>query len=73
VAWFTGQREFAHLHSPEVLDIRLPKSAQDELRTDPRAIFRQNRSAWVEFKIESETDLDDALRLLRIAHEAAGA
>jgi len=73
LAWFTGQREFAHLHSPEILDIRLPKSVQDELRTDPRATFRQHRSAWVEFRIESKTDIDDALRLLRIAHEAAGA
>ena len=72
-AWFTGQREFAHLHSPEVLDIRLPKSVQDELRTDPRATFRKHRSAWVEFRIESEADLEDAVRLLRIAEKAAGA
>ena len=72
-AWFAHGREFAHLHAGDVIDIRLPTNTQRELRSDPRAMFRKNRSAWVEFRFLSAADIEDAIRLLRIAYDATRA
>jgi hypothetical protein len=69
-AWRIGRREFAHLHSPSLLDLRLPRSIQTRLRTDPRAHFRAGRSEWLELEFHSH---DDVVAVVALACEAAAA
>ena len=66
-AWRIGGREFAHLHSATLLDLRLPRSVQSRLRADPRAHFRAARSEWLEFEFHTEQDVSDLLALAREA------
>jgi hypothetical protein len=70
-AWFVAAREFAHLHSNSLLDLRLPLPMQSRLRNDPRAHFRRHSSAWVELEFHSAQDVADLLRLARQAAVAA--
>ena len=67
-AWRINGREFAHLHSDCLIDLRLPRSVQARLRKDPRAHFRRHPSAWVELEFHTAQDI---LKLLPLAHEAA--
>jgi len=71
-AWQIDGREFAHLHSNSLLDLRLPGAMQARLRHDPRAHFRRRPSAWVEFEFHNARDVADLLRLAREAAAAAG-
>ena len=71
MAWRTAGREFAHLHSPSLIDLRLPPRLQRELRADPRARFRAGRSEWLEFEFRSPEDVADVVRLAREAATAA--
>ena len=66
-AWFVQGREFAHLHSEELLDLRLPRSIQAGLRSDPKARFRKSPSAWLEFEFHT---VDDVARLIELAGNA---
>ena len=66
-AWRIEGREFAHLHSDTLLDLRLPRAAQSRLRGDSRARFRAARSEWLEFEFHTEQDVSD---LLALAQEA---
>ncbi len=70
LAWRVAGREFAHLHSETLLDLRLPRASQLRLRTDPRAHFRAGASQWLEMEFHSELDVSD---LLVFAKEAAAA
>jgi len=70
-AWQIDGREFAHLHSNSLLDLRLPPDVQARLRDDPRAHFRRHTSAWVEFEFHSAQDVADLLALARQAAAAA--
>jgi hypothetical protein len=70
-AWQIDGREFAHLHSNSLLDLRLPGGLQARLRVDPRARFRRRPSAWVEFEFHSARDVADLLSLARQAAAAA--
>ena len=72
-AWRVAGCEFAHLHSDTLLDLRLPRAAQQRLRTDPRAHFRTGASQWLELEFHSEQDVDDLLVLAREAAAAARA
>jgi len=69
-AWFVAGREFAHLHSNLLLDLRLPPSLQTRLRNDPRAHFRRRSSAWLELEFHTARDVAD---LLDLARQAAAA
>jgi len=69
-AWFVAGREFAHLHSASVLDLRLPSPLQARLRNDPRAHFRRHSSAWLELEFHSAGDVADLLALARKAAAA---
>lgn len=73
LAWRIGKREFAHLHSPTVLDLRLPRPQQAKLRGDPRAHFRGGRSEWLEIEFRSAQDVAMIAELAREAAEAASA
>jgi hypothetical protein len=70
-AWFVDGREFAHLHSASVLDLRLPSKLRVGLRDDPRAHFRPNSSAWLELAFHTIQDVADILGLARQAAAAA--
>lgn len=73
VAWFCGKREIAHLHSPTSFDARVPKPEQRAWKDDPRLVPRKSASPWMEIRIETDADVEDALRLVRLAAEAAQA
>lgn len=70
-AWRAGGREFAHLHSDTLLDLRLPSAVQSRLRGDARAHFRAGRSHWVEVEFHSAQDVADLLVFVREAVAAA--
>jgi hypothetical protein len=70
-AWFVAGREFAHLHSTSLLDLRLPPPLQARLRNDPRAHFRRHSSAWLELEFHTIQDVADLLTLARQAAAAA--
>ena len=67
LAWRIEGREFAHLHSDTLLDLRLPRATQSRLRGDSRARFRAARSLWLELEFHTEQDVSD---LLALAQEA---
>jgi Family of unknown function (DUF5519) len=70
-AWRIGAREFAHLHSDTLLDLRLPRPVQARLRGDSRAHFRAGRSEWVEVEFHNEQDVPDLIALAQQALAAA--
>ena len=69
-AWSIAGREFAHLHSASLIDLRLPRSLQAKLRSDLRAHFRTGRSEWLEFEFRSPADIP---KIAELAREAAAA
>jgi Luciferase len=70
-AWVVSGREFAHLHSDDRLDLRLPQSVQATLRSDPRVRFRKSRSEWLELEFHSIEDVTHLEALARRAWAAA--
>jgi len=70
-AWRINGREFAHLHSDSLIDLRLPPAAQARLRNDPRAHFRRHPSPWVKFEFHTAQDVLDLLPLAQQAAMAA--
>jgi len=66
-AWSIAGREFAHLHTDDVIDLRLSRAKQALLRGDPRARFRGSPSAWVELEFHSASDV---AHVVAIAHDA---
>ena len=72
-AWSVAGREFAHLHSSNLLDLRLPRPLQARLRADPKARFRKSASDWVEFEFHTSADVTHLAGLAREAWIAAKA
>ena len=70
-AWSVAGREFAHLHADHLLDLRLPRALQADLRSDARAHFRKSRSEWIEFEFHTPEDVALAGALARAAWAAA--
>ena len=66
-AWSVAGREFAHLHADDLIDLRLPRPIQANLRSDPKAHFRKGASEWLEFEFHTE---DDVAHLASLAREA---
>jgi len=69
-AWRVAGREFAHLHSASLIDLRLPRLLQAKLRADPRAHFRTGRSEWLELEFHSSADVP---KIAKLARQAAAA
>jgi hypothetical protein len=73
-AVWVGKREVAHFDTEEVLDIRLTKSLirsrRSDLRDDERIRLRRGTSDWLEFRVRDQSDVDDALSLIRDAVRA---
>ena len=72
-AWRVAGREFAHLHSASLIDLRLPRSLQATLRADPRAHFRTGKSEWLELEFRSPADVTMITELARKAVAAVRA
>ena len=70
-AWSVRGREFAHLHADDLLDLRLPRAAQRNLRSDPRARFRKSASEWIELEFHTAEDVAHIAELAREAWTAA--
>jgi hypothetical protein len=70
-AWLVEGREFAHLHSDELLDLRLPRAVQAGLRSDPKAHFRNSPSEWLELEFHTGEDVAHVAELARVAWAAA--
>ena len=72
-AWSVSGREFAHLHTDDVIDLRLPREVQARLRSDPKAHFRKGTSEWLEVEFHSDADVAHVALLAREAWAAAKA
>src|SRR5437870_4573350 len=77
-AVWCGTREVAHFHDGSgELEVRLTKAVvrerRAELKADERVTLRKSASDWIAFTIETKTDEDDALALVRAAVEANAA
>jgi Family of unknown function (DUF5519) len=70
-AIWVGKREVAHIDADGAVDIRLTRleirARRAELRADHRITFRASGSDWLEFRIGSDADLDDAVALATAA------
>jgi len=71
--WCNGT-EIAHFDADDVVDIRLTKATIRErragLRADKRVTLRKNQSDWVEMRISTADDVDDAVALVERAAAA---
>jgi len=65
-----GEAEIGHLHREGILDIPFPRSIRDALLE--RGLAEQHHflpnSGWVTFRVQTETDVAHAIRLLRISY-----
>jgi hypothetical protein len=71
LAWRVGTQEIAHLHSSEIIDIRLPAVLQRQWRNDPRLLPRPRRSDWIECRVRSDDDVEFAVMLVEVAAQSA--
>src|SRR5947207_6420396 len=72
LAWRVGTQEIAHLHSAEIIDIRLPAVLQRQWRGDPRLMPRPRRSDWIECRVRTDDDVEFAAMLVELAAQSAG-
>jgi hypothetical protein len=74
VAFRTGEREIAHFHGGQRLDVRLTRARIRELKSmgplDPRVTTRGASAEWVEVKFGDESDLPLVLELIEEAVRA---
>ncbi len=63
--------EFMHSHGPSFLDIRLSKADQAMALKDGNALPHRfaPQAGWVSFRIEKESDVEAAKRLIQLAYE----
>jgi Family of unknown function (DUF5519) len=71
VAFNSGRHELAHLHGNGLLDAFVGVRARDSVvrsgMASPHHVFP--RSGWVSFWIKTQSDLPNALELMRIAQQ----
>ena len=72
LAWRIGKQEIAHLHSAEIIDIRLPAALQRQWGSDSRLLPRPRRSDWIECRVRSDDDVEFAAMLIELAAESVG-
>ncbi|ELZ60884.1 MULTISPECIES: luciferase family protein [unclassified Haloferax] len=69
-AFVVAGRELGHVHDAGVVDLALTKRVRDALLTDgladPHRVVPD--SAWVTYRVRSDADVPDAMRLLRLAY-----
>ncbi len=68
-----GKRELGHLHGESLLDIPFPMKVRNELVASGR-VQRHHilpSSGWTSYRIRSESDVEQAIELLRLSHSIA--
>jgi hypothetical protein len=69
VEFTIGEREVGHVHGGRALDINFPKRVKDALIAEGSTNdHRFAGGGWTSFYLDSETDLERAIRLLRISY-----
>jgi predicted DNA-binding protein (MmcQ/YjbR family) len=72
-AFMLGKRELGHIHGDRLIDIPFPKPIRDELvssgQAEPHHILPN--SGWISFFLNSEADIDHAIKLMRRSFELA--
>uniref|UniRef100_UPI00374D59A5 luciferase domain-containing protein n=1 Tax=Natronococcus roseus TaxID=1052014 RepID=UPI00374D59A5 len=64
-------REIGHTHGTRVVDINFPKRVADHLITTGETNdHRFAGGGWTSFAIDSDADVDQATRLLRLSYTA---
>jgi hypothetical protein len=73
VEYRIGRREIGHIHGDQLLDIPFPKKVRDGIvvagRAQPHHVLPE--SGWVSFYLRQESDVEQAITLLRESYEIA--
>ena len=73
VEYGIGKREIGHIHGDHLVDIPFPKKVRDDIvaagRAQPHHILPE--TGWVSFHLRQETDVEQAIALLRESYEIA--
>ena len=73
VEYRLGTRELGHIHGDRLVDIPFPKKVRDEIVTaglaEPHHILPE--TGWVSFYLREESDVQNAIALLRRSYEIA--
>ena len=73
VEYGIGRREIGHIHGDHLVDIPFPKRVREEIvaagRAQPHHILPE--TGWVSFYLRQETDVEQAIALLRESYEIA--
>ena len=73
VEYRLGTRELGHIHGDHLVDIPFPKKVRDEIvnagLAEPHHILPE--TGWVSFYLREETDIQNAVELLRRSYEIA--
>ncbi len=73
-AYVVGDREFAHFHGKNEIDVRLTRAVQSKMRVqlkeDPRVKLRPGYSDWITIALARDEDLDFAFELVKQARNS---
>jgi len=73
VEYAIGKREIGHMHGDHLVDIPFPKKLRDEIvaagGAEPHHILPE--TGWVSFYLRQESDVEQAIALLRESYEIA--
>lgn len=73
VEYSLGKREIGHIHGDHLVDLPFPKKVRDEIvaagRAQPHHILPE--TGWVSFYLRQESDVEQAIALLRESYEIA--
>ncbi|HSL44759.1 MAG TPA: luciferase family protein [Anaerolineales bacterium] len=68
-----GKREIGHIHGDHLVDIPFPKKVRDQIvatgRAQPHHILPE--TGWVSFYLRQESDVEQAIALLRESYDIA--
>src|SRR2546422_8283564 len=70
-AYFYGNRNFAHFHGARHIDIRLPKSKQEEALHTGKALEHHYapQLGWVSCTLETEDQVESTKQLIKQAYD----
>src|SRR6185503_9795457 len=71
IEFLVGEREIGHLHGDRLLDVPFPRAVHEELiaagKVEPHHVLPQ--SGWISFWIEQDSDVDEAIAILRRSYD----
>ncbi len=70
LGFFVGERELGHVHHAGHLDLAFPPEIREQLVREDKVDHHRiiHDSCWVTHRLEEESDVPEALWLLRLAH-----